>query len=243
MWVRALLVTATGVVSMAILACFIALVRDSTGHAWYAAGKLTLAEILIETGFDERASTEYRTADGAILTVTRDDLKFNGEALLARDRLLRTATLAAELGAWCSFGGALLCLALIRRPEGGRGIRRAAFDPNPVQRPEARERFAPPSARPGFVALPPAATVPVRASEDRAARSDVGRPAKPGSVDRKRGEPGSGKEDAPAPRSPPKGGAVRDPGKPPPKGADAGRAAAAAPPAPAGRKRKYGRWI
>ena len=106
MWVRALLVEAIGVVSMALLACGITLVRDTTGHDWYSAGKLTLTEILIEIGFDERAPTEYRTAVGAILTVTRDDLKFNGEALLARDRLLATAADAAELGAWCGLGGA-----------------------------------------------------------------------------------------------------------------------------------------
>ena len=88
MWVRALLVGAIGVVSMALLACGITLVRDTTGHDWYAVGKLTLTEILIENGFDERAPTEYRTAVGAILTLTRDDLKFNGEALvdqMARD--------------------------------------------------------------------------------------------------------------------------------------------------------------
>ena len=116
-WVRAVLVAATGVVSMAVLACGIALVRDTAGHDWYAAGKLTLTELLIEAGFDEGAPTEYRTAAGVILTLTRDDLRFNGEALLARDWLLATAAGAAELGALCGLGGALLCLALVRRPE------------------------------------------------------------------------------------------------------------------------------
>ena len=78
-WVQAVLVGTIGVVSMALLACAIALVRDTTGHDWYAAGKLTLTEILIETGFVERAPTEYRTAKDALLTLSRDDLKFNGE--------------------------------------------------------------------------------------------------------------------------------------------------------------------
>ncbi len=41
MWIRAFLVGAVGVVSMAFLACGIALVRDTTDHDWYAAGKLT----------------------------------------------------------------------------------------------------------------------------------------------------------------------------------------------------------
>ncbi len=47
----------------------------------------------------------------------REDLKFNGEALPARDHLLRMVATAAEIGAWCGFGGTLLCLVLTRRPE------------------------------------------------------------------------------------------------------------------------------
>ena len=152
MWVRALLVGAVGVVSMVLLACGIALVRDTTGHDWYAAGKLTITELLIWVGFDEGAPTEYRTADGAILTVTRDDLIYTGEALLARDWLLRTAASAAELGAWCGFGGALLCLALIRRPERDYPVRRAACDPAPAR-------------RPGFLAPPSESVAPGCTSE------------------------------------------------------------------------------
>ena len=35
MWIRTLLIAATGVVSMAVLACAIALARDTTGHDWH----------------------------------------------------------------------------------------------------------------------------------------------------------------------------------------------------------------
>ena len=243
MWIRALLVVAIGVVSMAVLACIVALVRDTTGHDWYATGKLILAEVLIELDFDHRTPVEYRTRKGAVVTLARGDIMYNGEALAARYYLVRTTTRAMELGVWCGLGGALLCLALIRRPKDERRNRRTSFEPDHVQRPEAQERFAPPAARPGFVALPPAKPVPVRASEDRSSLSNAPRPPKPEPTGGRRGETGSGKDDAPAPRSPPKIAAARDPGKPPTTGADAGRQGEQAQPSPARRKRKYGRWI
>ena len=102
------------------------------------------------------------------MRLSRDDLKYNGDALLARRWLVRTATNAAELGAWCGFGGALLCLVLFRRPERDHPIRRATWETDPVGRTEARERFASLPARAGFVASPPANAVPGRASGDRA---------------------------------------------------------------------------
>ena len=123
-WVRPLLVCTTGIVSMSMLACILSLVRDTTGHEWYASGKLTGAEILIDVGFDDRARAEYRTEDSAILPLTNGDLKYNSEALLAPNHLHRTATNAAELGAWCGFGSTLLCLVLIPGPKEERRVRR-----------------------------------------------------------------------------------------------------------------------
>lgn len=114
-WLWGLVVTAMGVVSMAILACAVSLARDTTGHDWYAAGKLTLNELLIGIGANDSAPVEYRTSRGEVLTLTRQGLRFNGNALVARGHVLRTARNATELGAWCGFGGALLCLALFRR--------------------------------------------------------------------------------------------------------------------------------
>ena len=243
MWIRALLVTAIGVVSMTFLACIVALVRDTTGHDWYATGKLILVEVLIELDFDHRTPVEYRTRKGAVVTLARFDLKFSGEALYARHHVFRTARNAAELGAWCGFGGALLCLALIRRPKDERRNRRTSFEPDHAERPEARERYAPPPARPGFVALPPAKPLPVRASEDRSSLSNAPRPPKPEPAGERGGQAGVGNDDARAPRSPPKDGAARDPGKPPTTGTDAGRQGDRTRPSPARRKRKYGRWI
>ncbi len=84
-WARALLVTAIGVTLMSALACAVALARETTGHDWYATGKLSLTELLTGLGFDDRAPVEYRTRDGEVMTLTRDGLKHNGDALLARD--------------------------------------------------------------------------------------------------------------------------------------------------------------
>ncbi len=55
-----------GAALMAILARGVTLVRGATGHDWYAAARLTAAELLIAASFDGTAPTEYRTADGVI---------------------------------------------------------------------------------------------------------------------------------------------------------------------------------
>ena len=164
-WIRALLAAAL----MWAVACVVSLARDTTEHDWYATAKLTLTELLTGLGFDDRAPMEYRTGDGAVVTFTRDGFMYNGEALLARDRLLRTAGKATGLGAWCGLGGALLCLALFRRLEGERQHRRAASTPEHFPGPEARARFAPPAMPPSVgSALVP--TPENRPSASRASR-------------------------------------------------------------------------
>ena len=125
-WIRAVLVVTVGVVSLSVLACAVALVRDTREHDWYATGKLTLTELLIGIGFDDSAVTEYRDRWGDVLSLTRADLADNDDAWYARRYLLRTARRAAELGACCGFGGALLCLALF-----GRQDRRQTLRPGP----------------------------------------------------------------------------------------------------------------
>ncbi len=173
-WVRTLLAAAL----MSALAFAVALVHDTTEHDWYAAGKLTLTELLTGLGFDDRATVEYRTSDGAVVTLTRDGLMYNGDALLARDHLLRTAEKAAGLGAWCGLGGAVICLALFRRPE-DEPHRRAAPGPEHPRFPEARARFAPPAAPPS------AGSAPVPAPENRPSATQATRP--PGKDSKARG--------------------------------------------------------
>ena len=164
LWRQALAAGTAGAVSMAILACAVALARDTTGHDWYAAAKLTATEVLIGVGFDGNAPTEYRTADGAVETVSRYELTVKLKARWAREDILAAAWDGAMLGALSGLGGALLCLVLIRRPREEHGVRRADYEPAPARRVDARERFAPPQARPEFAPLPPATTTPVRAS-------------------------------------------------------------------------------
>ena len=191
----------------------VALARETTGHDWYATGKLSLTELLTGLGFDDRAPVEYRTRDGEVMTLTRDGFKHNGDALLARDHVLRTGANAAELGAWCGFGGAMLFLALLRRPKDERRFRRAASAPERFQRPEARSRFAPPGAGPSPAAPPYAGSAP----ENRPA---VARASRPSARDSE----------------------ARDAGKPP-AGTDSRQPDAAASPPRAKRKRGHVRWI
>ena len=141
-WIRALLVVTVGVVLLSALACGVALVRDTTGHDWYATGKLTITELLIGIGFDDSAPTQYRNWRDEVLSLTRDELRNNADALFARRHVLRTARKAAELGACCGFGGALLCLALFRRQD-RRPTRHTAPEPAtaaavPVREPPVR---------------------------------------------------------------------------------------------------------
>ena len=164
-WVRALLAAAF----MWVLAFAVTLARDTTEHDRYAAGKLTLTELVTVLGFDDRAPVEYRMRDGAVVTLTREGLMYNGDAVLARNHLLRTAAKAAGLGAWCGLGGALIGLVLCLRPEDERQHRRAASGPEHWQRPEARARFAPPVA-------PSAGSALVPAPENRPSVSRASRP-------------------------------------------------------------------
>ena len=161
-WIRALLVTATGVVSMALLACVVSLARDTTAHDWYATGKLTLAELLIGFGAKENAPVEYRTSRDEVLSLTRHDLTLNGNAWFARRYLLRTARKSAELGACCGLAGALLCLAVFRRQD-RRWPQPPAHEPVsarpvPEQPQPAAPARAPPQAPPDV--RPPRSTGP-----------------------------------------------------------------------------------
>ncbi len=199
MWRQALVAGTAGAVSMAILACVVALARDTTGHDWYAAAKLTVAELLIAAGLDENAPTEYRKADGAVETLSRHDLSYTLEARWAREDILAAVWDGAMLGALSGFGGALLCLVLIRRPRDEHGVRRGDYEPAPAQRLEARERLAPPQARPEFAPLPTTTAAPVRASVDRPSVSQRPRRSKPEPAVESDAGTSSGKDGAAAP--------------------------------------------
>ena len=180
--VRPLLVTAVFVVSISAVACAVGLLRDTTAHDRHATHKLFLAEILLALNFDPRTQVAYRTRDGAETTLARGELIFSGEALLARDHLLRTAKRSAELGAWCGLGAALMCLVLL----GLQGDERGGRPESPA-----------PRERPGFMA--PVAKAPVRPPAERPPVPDAPPPLKPKSSGKGRGKAAPGREDAAAP--------------------------------------------
>lgn len=195
-WLRSLLLAAVFVVFLSALSCAVGLASDTTAHDWGATGKLYWAEILLTLGFDHKAPVRYRTREDKEVDIARGDLLFNGEALLARDHLFRTAKRGAWIGAWCGLGAALMCLVLVRWLEDELGERRTPQEP--------------PRTRPVSGSPTPAATAPVRAPVDRPPAPDAPRPGKPRPAATDRREASPGREDAPA---------------------------------PAPRKRSYGRWI
>ncbi len=143
-WRQAFIACATGAVSMAMLACAVVLARDTTGQEWYAASRLTVAELLIAVGFDENAPVEYSDADGTVETVSRYALTFDLKARWAREDILAAAWDGAMLGALSGFGGALLCLVLVWRTSGERRSWRPAGEPaSPARRVEAQHVLTP----------------------------------------------------------------------------------------------------
>ena len=100
---RALVLGALGATLMALLLPPLAAWRYTDAHDWYAARKVSVAEALIAVGFDERATTEYRLADGRTVTWLR-----NGVASYPRARESRRFIFAvigdnAVLGACAGF--------------------------------------------------------------------------------------------------------------------------------------------
>jgi len=126
-----LLFGVAGAALMAILSPVLALVRDTTGHDWYAAGKLIVTEAMIAVGFDPQATTEYTAADGSVRRITRLRVTFTVEAWQARSHILSTITDNALLGAGAGFAGAVLLAFLPNVANGGRSERlsRAVVEP------------------------------------------------------------------------------------------------------------------
>ena len=69
------------VVLMATLAVTYALVRKTTAHDWYAAGKFVIAGILLNAGYEWDAPIRYRTSSGRVIVTTRSRIRFNAETV------------------------------------------------------------------------------------------------------------------------------------------------------------------
>ncbi len=237
LWLQVLAFRVAGTILMAFLACTVALVRDTTGHDWYASRKLTFAELLIAFDFDERVSVEYRKRYGTVVTLTRGDLVDNGDALLARDHLRRTAAGALELGAFCGFVSALLCVALMRLSQNAERVRHGPpARPAHLEPPKGYRRVP---GRPGFLEPIPVASGSAGASEERPSETGAGPPGPPVAGGTGMSAP------APANRSP-ASGSPRPGGTEPAvtrQSETAGGKDRAESARRGRRKRTYGRWI
>ena len=117
-WLVHLIVGALFVAGMAALVTATALVLGTTGHEWYAAWKLTLVEAMLAVGFDQYGTVEYRTAEGASVTVERYRLAYSMvEPWQGRNRILSLIADRGVLGAWTGLGVYVLWL----------GVRAVAF--------------------------------------------------------------------------------------------------------------------
>ena len=203
LWRQGLVIGTMGAVSMALLACTVAVARDTTGHDWYAAAKLTVADMMIGVGFDEDAPLEFRNADGVVETVTRSGLTDSYRVRWAREDILKAAWEGATLGAVSGFGGALLCFVLVWRSMDDRRGRRSANGPAPERRREARERPVPAQESPAPVSAPaetgsvppplPATAAATHAPENRLPVSEPPATAKPESSTARQDKPETGK--------------------------------------------------
>ncbi len=100
---RALVLGALGAAATALLLPALAALRYTDAHDWYAARKVSVAQALIFVGFDERASTKYRLADGRTVTWLRDGVASYPAARESRSLILAVVGDNILLGAIAGF--------------------------------------------------------------------------------------------------------------------------------------------
>ena len=100
-----------GVVAMTLGVPVILLARGTTGHDWYAARQVTLAEVTIAVGFSKSTTVAYRTAYGDTWNIIRAAVAVFPSAVQARRHILATIGDGVMLGA--GVGGTVFCLMLL----------------------------------------------------------------------------------------------------------------------------------
>lgn len=106
----------------------ILLARSTTGHDWYAARKLTVAEAMIAVGFSNTTTVAYRNADGVTWNIIRAAVAVFPSAVKARRRILAAIGDGVMLGA--GVGGTVFCLMLLGAAgQGRRGRPGTALEP------------------------------------------------------------------------------------------------------------------
>ena len=138
---RALALGTLGAAAMALLLPSLAALRYTDARDWYAAGKASVAQALIFAGFDERAATKYRLADGGTVMSFRGSVATYPAALRSRNLILAVIGDNILLGAIAGFVAVFTLSGLLNlaRHEAS-GVSRAALRRSP-----AAER------RPGFI--------------------------------------------------------------------------------------------
>ncbi len=117
-----------GVAAMTLAAPGILLARGTTGHDWYAARKLTVAEAMLAVGFSEYTSVAYRGKSGDTWNISRAVFVEFGPPVRARQRIMGTIGDGVMLGA--GVGGTVFCLMLLGAAgHGWRGRAGPALEP------------------------------------------------------------------------------------------------------------------
>ncbi|MXY40628.1 MAG: hypothetical protein F4Y62_12620 [Rhodospirillaceae bacterium] len=106
----------------------ILLARSTTGHDWYAARTLTVAEAMLAAGFSKTTTVAYRRADGVTWNIIRAAVVVFPSAVKARRRILAAIGDGVMLGA--GVGGTVFCLMLLGAAgQGRRGRPGTALEP------------------------------------------------------------------------------------------------------------------
>ena len=108
---RMVLLGLLGVAAATLAVPCILLARGTTGHDWYAAGKLAAVEVALAFGADEYDPVAYRWADGDTWKISRTAFVEFGPPLEARRRILATVGDGVMLGA--GVGGTVFFLMLL----------------------------------------------------------------------------------------------------------------------------------
>ena len=133
-----------GVAAMTLAVPGILLARGTTGHDWYAAGKLTAVEIALAIGFSEYTPVAYRWKEGDTMKMSRAVFPEFGPPVRARQRILAAIGDGVVLGA--GVGGTVFCLMLLGAAgHGRRGRTGTALEP--VEYPHRHPPTASPAGR------------------------------------------------------------------------------------------------
>ena len=121
--------------------------RGTTGHEWYAAGMVTLAEAKLAIGYDPDSGQEVRMADGTRRALRIRDIAASVPALRARERILDELLAGAWRGAMAGAGMIVVFLVVFWQRGVRLGRQRRLRGAEMVTARELRRRLRPPRER------------------------------------------------------------------------------------------------